>query len=515
MRRATASAALALAVVLATLRPVAAQETFTVDELVARARAAAGFERRAESERESWLVHVAGLDGSLETVRRGGDSASTIEMGPFRTAHGAWHGQRWHQNENGEMVLERPEPSQVERTLTQTVARVEKPVDAWQLTTTYASGHVARAFYDPRTFYAIRTERSIAGRTVHTTFEDFRTDARGHVRPWHYFGGDERAENAYDYRLQRDEIALEIPEGDLAIPHDRRTLVEFPNGVESVRMPAKIENDRIYVRLDVAGRGLDFLLDTGSAAITIDQGVARELGLAIRGRAMQTVAGSFETGRVIVPTVGIGTLAMHDVVMRTAPFASHEAQGTRVVGLLGFDFLDSLALRIDYGAGTVEAIRPGTLVAPATATPLEIRLNSGTPVTRATIGDAVGEDFILDTGAAFPYVVFQRFARAHPDAIRPSGDGHTSFGSGVGGSMSYRSVDTKRVALGPLPLEETYGVEALSPNALGFDNEDGLIGATILRRFTLLLDYAAGRVYLEPRGRGPIVESPQRPSGRR
>lgn len=498
MTRLLAGVAFAIALVIRAVLPLAAQEAISPEELVARSRVASGVDRKPENEREVWLARVAGLEGTLETVRHGTDLASSTAMGPFRTAHGIWHGQRWHQNENGETILDRAEPSQAERTVTQTVTRVRDPVDTWVLTTVFASGHVMRSYYDARTNLMIRIDRVVAGRTVRTSFDDFRTDGRGRTRPWHYYGGDDRPDNAYDYRLQRDDHLGEIAESEIAIPRDRRTLVEFPSGTETVRLPARIENDRIYVRLTIGGRGLDFLLDTGAASITIDQTIARELGLTIRGRAKQTVAGSFDTGRVVVPTVAIGALTMHDVVMRTAPFASHEAVRTRVVGLLGFDFLDAVAVRIDYAAGTVDAMRPGNTVPPGSATSLDIRLNSGTPVTRATIGDATGEDFIIDTGAAFPYVLFQRFARAHPDAVHVAGDGHTSFGSGVGGSMAYRAVDAKRVALGPLLLDEPSGVEALSPNALGFDNEDGLIGASILKKFALLLDYAAGRIYLTP-----------------
>ncbi|GAC1545063.1 MAG: hypothetical protein NVS3B16_14090 [Vulcanimicrobiaceae bacterium] len=162
----------------------------------------------------------------------------------------------------------------------------------------------------------------------------------------------------------------------------------------------------------------------------------------------------------------------------------------------------------------MDAMRPGTLVAPAAATPVDIRLNSGTPVVRATLGDATGDDFIVDTGAAFPYVVFQRFARAHPEAIHPTGDGRTSFGSGVGGSMSYRTVGTKKLAVGTWLIDETLGVEALSPNALGFDNQDGLIGATILSKFTVFLDYAGGRLLLQPNGRATVVDSGSRTNRR-
>ncbi len=505
---------LALVIAAASAGPVLAQPNpspsptlLTADDILARSKAAEDAGDHPEFEREVWATHVAGLDGSLEMVRRGENTETETTLGPFHTARGVYHGQKWHQNENGETVLDRTEPSQVEHPQTQTVARVHEPVDAWEITTTFASGHVTRFYYDPKTFYVIRTERTAAGHTSHLIFDDFRTDARGRTRFWHYYGGDERPDNDVDYRLTRDDLNADVTEADVEIPHDRRTLVEFPAGNESVRLPARIENDRIYVRVDIGGRGLDFLLDTGASSISINADVARDLKLPEYGRVTQTVAGSFAAGRVVAPEMTIGPLAMHDVVMHTVPLASNEAHDTRVVGLLGFDFLDAVALKIDYANGTLDALRPGAQTPPPAATPVDIRLNSGAPVVHAALGDASGDDFILDTGAGFSYVVFQRFARAHPDAFAPPGEGRTLTASGVGGSMPYRKIATKRIALGNWAFDDDAGAEALSPNALGFDNEDGLIGADILKLFTVYLDYSSSRIYLAPNGRAPIVDA--------
>lgn len=513
-----ALAAFAMAAFAAMAGPASAQEAPntstapTAEELVARSRAAVDSDRRPESEREIWNLHLAGLDGSLEMLRRGEDMETETQLGPFRTARGSWHGQHWHQNENGETVLDRPEPSQTEHALTQTVARVREPVDAWELTTTFSSGHVVRLYYDPRTYYVVRTEKAVAGHTSHTTYEDFRTDAHGRVRFWRYYGGDDRPDNDFDYHLVRDDSSAEISDAEVGIPRDRRALVEFPAGVDVVRLPARIDNNRIYVRLEVQGRGLDFLLDTGASNLTINDTVARELKLPLYGRATQTVAGSFVTGRVVAPLVTIGNLTMRDIVMRTVPLSSNESHDTRVVGLLGFDFLDAVALKIDYATGEVDAIRSNSLTVPPAATALDVRLNSGAPVAHAAVGEAAGDDFIIDTGAAFSFVVFQRFARAHPDAFPPLEDTRVFYGNGVGGTMPYRKVEGKRVALGSWAFDDELGVEALSPNALGFDNEDGLIGADILKLFTLYLDYASNRIYLAPNGRAPMLEAAGAPA---
>ncbi len=466
------------------------------EELLARERLAGAAERRPLTEREAWDVRTAGLSGTLVTLRHGTDSISSMSLGPFHSARGELRDQRWHQNDNGETVLDRPDPSQNERIVTQTVMRVREPIDAWVLAQTYASGHASRTFFDARTLYMLRVEKTYAGRTTHTSYDDFRTDARGRTRPWHEFGGEERSPTAFDYRLVRDELDPPIGESELMIPHDRRALVEFPAGTQTVRLPARIENGRVYVRLTVGGRGLDFLLDSGSAAITIDDGVARSLGLTAYGRAVQTVAGSFATSRVVAPLINVGPLAMHDVVMRTIPISAHEGTATRIVGLLGFDFLAAVALKVDYATGTVDASRPGSVAAPSAAVPIDVRLGSQTPVARASVGDAIGNDFILDTGADFSLVLFQRFGRAHPGLAAPLHQ-NVLLGSGIGGSMAYRPVEPQRVTLGPLVLDQLPSVEAVLPNALGFDNEDGLIGSDVLRRFIVYFDYASGRVYLE------------------
>jgi predicted aspartyl protease len=503
----------ALAAFAATLGPALAQEPSaaaspSAEELIARSKAVEDAAHRPEAERETWEFHASSLDGTLELVRRGDDSVTDSTLGPFHTERGVWHGQHWHQNENGETVLERPEPSQSERIVTQTVERVREPVDAWALTTTYASGHITRIFYDPRTYYVVRSEKTAAGRTTHTNYDDYRTDARGRTRFWHYYGGDDRPDNDFDYRLTSDDTSTEVAEADVAIPRDRRTLVEFPVGIDTVRLPARVENDRIYVRLNIAGRGLDFLLDTGASAITINETVAHELKLPIYGRSTQTIAGSFVTARVVAPEIAIGPLTMHDVVLRTVPLASDESRDTRIVGLLGFDFLDAVGLKIDYENGIVDATRPGSLVVPTSATPLDVRLNSGWPAVHATVGEASGDDFILDTGAAVTYVVFQRFTRAHPEAFGDETDPATLTASGVGGTMPFRTVAAKRIGIGPLSFDdERGGDEAVSANALGFDNEDGLIGGDILKLFNVYLDYGSSRVYLEPNGREPMLEA--------
>ncbi len=213
----------------------------TAAELVARNRAATGGgERKAESAREHWLVRSGGLTGTLDVVRAGGDTASTLLLGPFRTERGVLRGERWHQNENGQTVVERTEPSQAERTVSEGVARVRAPVDAWVVSTTYASGHVLRSYYDPRTYLVVRTEKSASGHTIRTNYDDFRADARGRIRATHYYGQDDRFGSDFDYRLETDDEAAGVSPSEVAIPADARSLVDFPAGAPGEGRPSPL-----------------------------------------------------------------------------------------------------------------------------------------------------------------------------------------------------------------------------------------------------------------------------------
>jgi predicted aspartyl protease len=481
----------------------------TASELAARSRAAAGGERKAEAERERWLVHSGGLTGTLDVVRLGADSAATLLLGPFRTERGVWHGQRWHRNDNGETIVERAEPSQTERALAENVVRVREPVDGWAVNTTYASGHVLRSFYDARTSLVVRTERSANGHTVITTYDDFRAGTGGRTRATHYFGSDDRFGTDFDYRLASDGTAPAVDPRELAIPPDR-SLVDFPAGAPSVRLPARIENGRVYVQLSIGGRALDFLLDSGASNITLDDRVARSLGLVGYGRSTETVAGTFATQRVIVPNVRIGALALRDVVMRTAPIAENEGTRTRVVGLLGFDFLDAAGVKIDYAAGTVDALPPGVLVAPPGSVSLELRLGGQVPVTTVTVGEATGDDFIVDTGAEFDLVLFQRFLRGHAETAHALPLPRVRIGNAIGGSVPYRALELRGMTLGPLAFSNLDSAVAVPSAALGFDTKDGLVGAGVLDRFTVFFDFAASRLYLAPAGQSPASARAQR-----
>jgi len=482
-----------------------AASPLTATEILLREKAA---EKAAlpASEVEDWTISQQGLTGTEHVVRRGDDRSATLVLGPFTTRSGTVGGQAWHQNENGYTILDPVEPSQSARVLSQSLAHRVQP-DRYVITETLSNGLLRRTFYDPADLSVMRLELERSRRVFHVEYSDFRPGPNGRRKAWLERGSDDRG-NTYEARLTADQPGATVDDLLLAVPPDRRTLVEFPADRDEVRLPASVDGGRIHVTVNINGYPLTFLLDSGASGIFINPEAALELHLKSYGSAAMTVAGTFASTRVIAPAVNIGPIVMHDVVMGTIPLDSPEGTGDRVVGLLGYDFIAGTALRVTYGnewsSGQVDAIRPSAFSPPPLATAsMPIRLNQQVPVVHVDIGGAASDDFIVDTGAEAPVILFDRFVKAHPTAVADRGIG-TGFDPdqsavfGVGGRVPIMPLRLSSFRFADLEFKNFIVLRAEDPGAFGDYRDDGLLGALFLRYFTLYLDYPHGRLYFEP-----------------
>ena len=480
-------------------------EPLTAAALLAREEAADRAARPA-SEIIDWWITESGLTGTEREMRRGDDESATLNLGPFTTRRGKLGGRAWRQNENGYTIVDPDEPSQAASAISQTLVRTGNP-ERIVVTQTMSNGLVERTFYDPLDFAVVRREFQRVGHLFHVDYSEFHQGPGGRRKAWLARGADDRG-NVYEARIISDRPGAPVDDASLAIPPDRRTVVEFPAGQDEVHLPASVDFGRIHVTVTIDGYPLTFLLDSGASGIFINPQAAKELNLPSYGSAALTQAGTFAFSRVVAPTVQVGSLVMHDVVMETAPLDSQETAQDRVVGLLGYDFIAGAALRVTYGddwsSGKVAAIRPSAFTPPPLATSsMPIRLDQQVPVVHVGIGDAASDDFIVDTGADAPVILFDRFVKAHPSAVFDRGIG-TGFDPdqsavfGVGGRVPIMPLRLSSFRFADLDFKNFIVLRAEDPGAFGDFRDDGLLGALFLRYFTLYIDYPHDRLYFEP-----------------
>ncbi|MEO6913828.1 MAG: aspartyl protease family protein [Candidatus Baltobacteraceae bacterium] len=480
-----------------------------------KAAAAAG---RAVASHEKWRISSGGLTGTADDLYDGRNYLETTQLGPFLTREGRIGTQAWKQNDNGYTVLMHGahKMDEISRTaladsvdgkssnFVKLLGEVTAPVPAYVVEVAPPEGRRKWLYFDKSSGALVRSAQLVEGRHYVTTYDDFRTTG-GVRRAWHLHDTDGRSSNDYDAQLLEFTVGRPSDSKLLAIPTDRRVVVNFPAGKSTAAIPVSMIDGIVIVRVNINGRGLDFQLDSGSDGIVLDSNVTQQLGLATYGTVTSSVAGTFTEHRAIVPTMKIGDLTIHDIAVSSLPFDYQPEDQVKIVGLLGFDFIADEVLHIDYVHQSVAAIDSSVFKPPADAIAVPIDLDDQIPFLYGAVGDADSPRFVLDTGAAAT-TLFSTFANAHPADVRDLGEGkdlRLQFGfvntmGGVGGDFRFEPAEVKNLTVGPMKFGKWLLDISQAPPSFEGDDLAGLIGQDFLVYFDVYLDYADSLIYLVP-----------------
>jgi predicted aspartyl protease len=334
---------------------------------------------------------------------------------------------------------------------------------------------------------------------VETDYDDFRTIG-GYTIAFDSKTHNEVSRTQSETKIVTFE-ARSVPDSDLRMP-PTKPFVTFPAGLSSVELPARFVLPHVIVRIMVGNRGLDFILDSGAGGIFIDSDVARELGLKPFAEHSAVTAGRYDTANAIVPEMRVGSLTMQNVAVQIGPLGWEEGfGGVKSVGLLGYDFIRSIGLTIDYEHKRVTAVEPKNLTPPV-MTPesdiLPISLGSHQPMIAVTVNGAIAERMVVDTGWSTDLGLFDYFIRRYPEAFDPKiafRFDNTQVYSGVGGRLKTRGYRLKTVDIGRYHLNDFDALVVVAPESYE-GTTDGVIGPGILQHFTVVFDYAGGKMYL-------------------
>lgn len=269
---------------------------------------------------------------------------------------------------------------------------------------------------------------------------------------------------------------------------------EFPPGQTTVVIPARFSPlGDIIVRMNVQGRGIDMLVDTGSSQTTLDSSVYRRLGFGQNG-----------ASSAVIDSAEFGPATLHNLPVTEGSFFRRESDGSLIVGLLGYEFFKPGVVKIDYDHEQLQLIDPAKFTAPQSALQFSLLADEKVPFVGATIGSVTGGWFIIDTGAT-TVMVFPRFVAQAPEEFGR----HQELGKDP--NASYYEffwplcghVDMQPYAVSQIKLDDD-GVKdwvvwkVPSDSCFNLKRVDGLIGYDILRLFDVFIDYPANLVVLAP-----------------
>lgn len=474
---------------------------------------------------EHWAFTDSGLAGTEDLQRAGTDYHSRIVAGPFVDEFGQYGSTRWHKDPNGftSSTTEIDERSFYANRVVEDAADPKNDVTVLGETGAPRPAYVLQVkregykhpefvFYDKVSAQVVRIESVAGKRRLVATYDDFRT-TDGISRAWHVHDTDGRPQLDDDWRLETLQYGAATPDQAFQMPPNTPKISQ---ATAKMPLPARTIWERFsggalwggfLVRVNVNGRGLDFLLDSSSSRSIIDWNVAREMGLPAYGQATRLADGTPVAYRTTIAQASVGGISLSDFAIDSEDFAWAPDQATKVVGVLGYDFFAANVLHFDFTGGTIEALPIADFAQPspvAGAVDIPFSLNDGLPFVGIGVGNTITRKALLSTTMPFT-LILGSFVEAHPDDVRDTSGG--KHGQQIvpladegtyGKTVEHWSalVSHFRFAIGDY---QQVGVVTTNADITLRDQPvDALLGVDYLEFYDLYFAYPYGRILVKP-----------------
>jgi len=365
------------------------------------------------------------------------------------------------------------------------------------LAVTPPNGSEIRLWIDPQTHLIARETATIGTVSSTTTLSNYRR-VEGITYP---FSSTTQLSsgNTFSEYVSSLEVNADVAER-MRVPG--QNVRDFSIAGEATTLPIAVVNNHVYVsNVTIEGHGpYTFVLDSGGDYIITPEVLAALHGTSTGGLQLQGVGAATEGSSF----ARVGSIAVANAIVRNQyalvlPIATGfgVAEGMRIDGMLGYQFLARFLTTIDYANSKLTLAMPSSLPAAApAAAAMQFFLDGTIPRINVNVG-AVTVSAEVDTGNRAGLELTAPFLSAHPGiaALAKTRPGVTGFG--VGGPSYARLGRIPTLQIGPYQLSNSIALFATSENgALADPFNPANIGGAMLRRFTVTFDYAHQQLLL-------------------
>ncbi len=288
-------------------------------------------------------------------------------------------------------------------------------------------------------------------------------------------------------------------------PPSRRDGPIFHGGSASGRLAMVGAGGHILLRgtLNRDHVGL-FLLDTGAGSSILDSTQLPQLGLSTQGELEATgAAGNAPAALVQIESLALGRMefpAQSWVSLDLSSVTSLLSDET-VTGVLGYDTLNQSIIEIAYDERWVQFHSRRDFTPPSQAEEIPLRMDANVPTAKVSI-EGITAWVHLDTGSDNELDLSAPFVQQH-ELLKSENRGEMSPAGvrGIGGSSRALRGSLRRFELGSFVFEDLpTNFSTSNEGVMGSTDVAGVLGAGILSRFHLFLDYASSRLWIEKAG---------------
>lgn len=272
-------------------------------------------------------------------------------------------------------------------------------------------------------------------------------------------------------------------------------------------LPFETCGGRIYIEAEISGKRTPMVLDSGAGVTLLEAGLAKEVKVESSG---QMPVGGAGTKPVMGDLLKNASIKIGNGAVTATPFLSLPLtdlwpfEGREIPAIIGSDVFQRYTVQIDYANRRVRFYTPGTYTPPATAKSSALRIVGRLPVIDVPVSlpGLSGKSAVamLDTGASGAYLLTKRFGTANKlDTLLPPAPSAPLSG-GVGGQSMSRYLRLSALTFGGIEFPSVPGTLTTSDGGVtgGATSYDMIVGAEILRRFTVTFDYTGSKVWFDP-----------------
>jgi hypothetical protein len=456
-------------------------------------------------------IEIVGLRGTTEEWAdlRGRRFTTTIDAGALSGSDG-WDGKlAWNQDYAGVVAVDGGSAGRiaaVDQAYLDNLAYVRP--DAGGATVIYAGkqtdggkgydvlaltppqGSEVDLWIDPAT-HLIARETSTVGIISQTTILSNYRRSDGITYPF-YSSTQTSTGNSQTLRLSSLKVNQDVADR-LRVPHSNVHDFSIP-GASSTTVPLQIVNNHIYLNVMLDGRGpYTFVLDSGGDYIVTPEVAAAIAAKSVGGLRLSGVGSATEGAAFThVDSIAIGNAIVRDQYMLVLPIGTGfgVAEGMRIDGMIGYQFLARFLTTIDYASSTLKVAMPTAAPASAPgAAAIPFFFDSTIPRIPISL-NGVTTTAEVDTGSRGGFTMSSPFVAAHPSIAGLAKTAPTVEGFGVGGPSYARLGRIPAVAIGPYVISNSVGAFGIQTQGAMADPFNPVnVGGTVLRRFDVTLDY--------------------------
>jgi predicted aspartyl protease len=273
----------------------------------------------------------------------------------------------------------------------------------------------------------------------------------------------------------------------------------------SYRIPFELTNNLVVLQGSINNsKPLFLLLDTGASGSVINESRAKELGLNLEGQTKAATGnGPVEASFVRGVTLNVSGTEFPNLTLTSIRLSGLEAGfGRPVDGILGYEIFNRFVVEIDYISKIVTLHEPKSYKYSGSGQAIPLMIKDNRPFVRGKImqGTKAAEgNFEFDIGQVGAITLGESFTSEHELLTLSRKTLQTNTGSILTGRTNAQIGRLQGLQLGRIIMQNPVTTFVLG-NSGEEDTSDyaGLIGAEILRRFKVTIDYSRKQVLLEP-----------------